>query len=85
MIVHRLTPAGAFVAGDTETRLTALAAPGTPWMSLAEIQPDSTARDMLETEAAARRFLRVRDQGGAVSREDAGNWAVLDAAAEVVA
>ena len=78
MIHHHLAADGSFTAGDSETRTTANAKPGTPWADYAALAPVSTARYMLETEADARRFLRVRDQHGVTGLDDTRNWAVLD-------
>lgn len=48
-IVFKLDPAGGFVVGDTETRQTTYAHPGSPYAAHAVVEPERVARWMQQT------------------------------------
>ncbi len=71
MIVHRMMPDGAFVAGDTESRVTFLAAPDTEMAYAAKVSPQMVAVAMVASEEYFRKSL---------SHEyDPRNWELLNA------
>jgi hypothetical protein len=68
LIVYRFTPDGGFVAGDTESRLTAYAYPDSTCATQAKRNPPLIARHMISQESASfRKLASVRDY-------DARNW-----------
>ena len=75
MIVFKHTPDGAFVAGDTERRITTYAYPTSTYALAAESEPDSVAAEMLCLERVAR-TMGWGDHA-AIAAADAGHWKTL--------
>lgn len=74
MIVHRMMPDGAFIAGDTETKLTDYILPDSPIARAAQVNPEMTAEIL--TGITSRLHLLEKYGGDVKNRR---NWELLNA------
>ena len=69
--VFKMLDDGGFVAGDSDSRMTSYAYPGSPHALVAKQHPKAVAEDMLESERQS--FRKVP----AIHQYDAKNWILI--------